>query len=217
MIRVAARMDKAATYPEIWDSRLICMKKAFRGSDMIGSPGYSRVFKKSASDRDPALRSFCKGSHISEYAALSKTPRALADASMLVFQYPAWMLMFWRFAVGFPSDGICIRGESEMAALFRGQVQKFLARRDIFRESFPGGLLGHLLPRLELLLGHGVHLEPLFSLKTLPASLLAAMASSRAFFSNSSPTASTIFFCAGVSELQVLVLTTSGSHMYQMA
>jgi hypothetical protein len=32
------------------------------------------------------LRGFCKCSHILEYAALSKTPRALADGLMLVFQ-----------------------------------------------------------------------------------------------------------------------------------
>jgi len=34
------------------------------------------------------LRGFCKCSHIIEYAALSKTPRALADGLMLVFQHP---------------------------------------------------------------------------------------------------------------------------------
>jgi histone acetyltransferase (RNA polymerase elongator complex component) len=35
------------------------------------------------------LRGFCKCSHIFEYAALSKTPHALADGLMLVFQHPA--------------------------------------------------------------------------------------------------------------------------------
>jgi hypothetical protein len=35
------------------------------------------------------LRGFCKCSHINQYAALSKTPRALADGLMLVFEHPA--------------------------------------------------------------------------------------------------------------------------------
>jgi hypothetical protein len=35
------------------------------------------------------LCGFCKCSHILEYAALSKTPPALADGLMLVFQHPA--------------------------------------------------------------------------------------------------------------------------------
>jgi hypothetical protein len=34
------------------------------------------------------LCGFCKCSHIDEYAALSKTPHALADGLMLVFQHP---------------------------------------------------------------------------------------------------------------------------------
>ena len=34
------------------------------------------------------MRGFCKCSHIMEYAALSKAPRALADDLMLVFQHP---------------------------------------------------------------------------------------------------------------------------------
>jgi hypothetical protein len=34
------------------------------------------------------LCGFCKCSHIHEYAALSKTPHALADGLMLVFQHP---------------------------------------------------------------------------------------------------------------------------------
>jgi hypothetical protein len=48
-----------------------------------------REFKNCASGRDPALRGSCKCSHISPYAALSKSPRALADGLMLVFQHPA--------------------------------------------------------------------------------------------------------------------------------
>ncbi|MCK7469764.1 MAG: hypothetical protein MZU95_02390 [Desulfomicrobium escambiense] len=44
--------------------------------------------KNRASRRDPALCGFCKCSHIAEYAALSKTPHALADGLMLVFQHP---------------------------------------------------------------------------------------------------------------------------------
>jgi hypothetical protein len=47
------------------------------------------VLKNRASGRDPALWGFCKCSHIAKYAALSKTPHALADGLMLVFQHPA--------------------------------------------------------------------------------------------------------------------------------
>jgi hypothetical protein len=46
------------------------------------------VLKNRASLRDPALCGFCKCSHIDAYAALSKTPHALADSLMLVFQHP---------------------------------------------------------------------------------------------------------------------------------
>jgi hypothetical protein len=46
------------------------------------------VVKNGASGRDPALRGFCKCSHIREYAALPKTPHALADGLMLVFRHP---------------------------------------------------------------------------------------------------------------------------------
>jgi hypothetical protein len=35
------------------------------------------------------LCGFCKCSHTNEYAALSKTPHALADGLMLVFKHPA--------------------------------------------------------------------------------------------------------------------------------
>jgi len=45
--------------------------------------------KNCAPRRDPALCGFCKSSHIVEYAALSKTPHALAGGLMLVFQHPA--------------------------------------------------------------------------------------------------------------------------------
>jgi hypothetical protein len=48
----------------------------------------NRVLKNRASRRDPALCGFCKCSHMTEYAALSKTPHALADGLMLVFQHP---------------------------------------------------------------------------------------------------------------------------------
>jgi hypothetical protein len=47
------------------------------------------VLKNRASRRDPALCGFCKCSHIDIYAALSKTPHALADGLMLVFQNPS--------------------------------------------------------------------------------------------------------------------------------
>jgi hypothetical protein len=46
------------------------------------------VSKNCASRRDPALCGFCKCSHIFEYAALSKTPHALADGLMIVFEHP---------------------------------------------------------------------------------------------------------------------------------
>ncbi len=49
---------------------------------------FSRLLKSGASRRDPALRGFCKCSHMTEYAAVSKTPHALADGPMLVFQHP---------------------------------------------------------------------------------------------------------------------------------
>jgi hypothetical protein len=45
----------------------------------------SRLLKNGASSRDPALCGFRKCSHMNEYAALSKTPHALADGPMLVF------------------------------------------------------------------------------------------------------------------------------------
>jgi hypothetical protein len=48
------------------------------------------VLKNGASGRDPALRGSCKCSHISQYAALSKSPRALADGLMLVFKHPCY-------------------------------------------------------------------------------------------------------------------------------
>jgi hypothetical protein len=55
-------------------------------------PLQTRVLKNGASGRDPALCGFCKCSHIIEYAALSKTPRALADDLMLVFEHPVRVL-----------------------------------------------------------------------------------------------------------------------------
>jgi hypothetical protein len=53
------------------------------------------VLKNGALRRDPALCGFCKCSHMTAYAALSKTPHALADGLMLVFQYPvkSWLQM----------------------------------------------------------------------------------------------------------------------------
>jgi hypothetical protein len=53
-----------------------------------------RVLKNRASRRDPALCGFCKCSHTLEYAALSKTPHALADGLMLVFHHPAKPIYF---------------------------------------------------------------------------------------------------------------------------
>jgi imidazolonepropionase-like amidohydrolase len=49
---------------------------------------FYRLLKNGASVRDPALRGSCKCSHMPPYAALSKSPRALADGPMLVFQHP---------------------------------------------------------------------------------------------------------------------------------
>jgi hypothetical protein len=46
---------------------------------------FSRGLKNCASGRDPAERGFCNCSHIDEYAALFKTPRALADVPMLAY------------------------------------------------------------------------------------------------------------------------------------
>jgi hypothetical protein len=43
------------------------------------------VLKNCAPGRDPALGGFCKCSHIAEYAALSRTPHALAGGRVLVF------------------------------------------------------------------------------------------------------------------------------------
>jgi hypothetical protein len=48
------------------------------------------VFKNRASRRDPGLCGFRKCSHIDEYAALSKTPHALANVLMLVFEHPTY-------------------------------------------------------------------------------------------------------------------------------
>ncbi|HSO61493.1 MAG TPA: hypothetical protein VLR50_10710 [Desulfobacterales bacterium] len=52
----------------------------------VVSFGFNRVLKNCASRREPALCGYCKCSHIPEYAALSKTPHALTDGLMLVFQ-----------------------------------------------------------------------------------------------------------------------------------
>jgi predicted alpha/beta-hydrolase family hydrolase len=52
---------------------------------------FNRLLKNGASSRDPALHGFRKCSHMTEYAALSKTPRALADGPALVFQHPVKM------------------------------------------------------------------------------------------------------------------------------
>jgi hypothetical protein len=57
------------------------------------------VLKNRASRRDPALCGFYKCSHIDEYAALSKTPHALADGLMLVFQHPARVQSARRYPI----------------------------------------------------------------------------------------------------------------------
>jgi hypothetical protein len=48
----------------------------------------NRVLKNRASRSDPSLRGYCKCSHIDQYAALSKTPYALADGLMRVLKHP---------------------------------------------------------------------------------------------------------------------------------
>jgi len=51
-----------------------------------GTRGHvNRVLKDRVSRRHPALCGFCKCSNIDAYAALSKTPHALAGGLMLVF------------------------------------------------------------------------------------------------------------------------------------
>ncbi|MDO8942638.1 MAG: hypothetical protein Q7U75_05610 [Desulfobacterales bacterium] len=67
----------------VWDSVIF-----FSGLWYEWPRGFNRVLKNRASCRDPALCGFCKCSHIDEYAALSKTPHALADGPMLAFQHP---------------------------------------------------------------------------------------------------------------------------------
>ncbi|TFG41893.1 MAG: hypothetical protein E4H48_05410 [Syntrophobacterales bacterium] len=60
------------------------------------------MLKKGASNRDPALHGSCKCSHMSPYAALSKSPRTLADDPMLVLQHPAEAgCTFFAFSVAF--------------------------------------------------------------------------------------------------------------------
>jgi hypothetical protein len=58
---------------------------------------FNKVLKNCASRRDPALCGFCKCSHIDKYAALYKTPHALADSLMLVFQHPCYHA--WQFSI----------------------------------------------------------------------------------------------------------------------
>jgi hypothetical protein len=60
------------------------------------------MLKNGAADRDPALRGSCKCSHMSPYAALSKSPRALTDGPMLVLQHPPEARCpFFAFSVAF--------------------------------------------------------------------------------------------------------------------
>jgi hypothetical protein len=49
---------------------------------------YNRVLKNGVYGLDPALCGFCKCSHITQYAALCKTPQAFADSLILVFRHP---------------------------------------------------------------------------------------------------------------------------------
>jgi prepilin-type N-terminal cleavage/methylation domain-containing protein len=68
------------------------MKMAFWAKAVPAERGYrfSRVLKNCASGRDPALRGSCKWTaHPADGGtALSKTPRALADSLIFVFQHP---------------------------------------------------------------------------------------------------------------------------------
>jgi hypothetical protein len=84
---LAALADVSAaggTNEDLLRDRLAAGRAEFHGGILL-----SRLSKNGASGRDPALRGFCKCSHISPYAALSKTPRAWADGPILVFQRPA--------------------------------------------------------------------------------------------------------------------------------
>jgi hypothetical protein len=70
-----------------WEKAL-WTRKATRGDVPQARLVLSRMLKNRASRRDPALCGYCKCSHLAEYAALFKTPHALADGLMLVFQHP---------------------------------------------------------------------------------------------------------------------------------
>jgi hypothetical protein len=76
-LRLICLLNQALRRAAAWDDR--CERLPGR---------LSRVLKNRASRRDPALCGFYKCSHMAEYAALSKTPHALVDGLMLVFQHP---------------------------------------------------------------------------------------------------------------------------------
>jgi hypothetical protein len=65
------------------------MKFGNAGTQHDGAQRFIRLLKNGASSHDPALRGSCKCSHLNQYAAHSKSPHALADGPMLVFQHPA--------------------------------------------------------------------------------------------------------------------------------
>jgi len=74
------------------------------------------MLKKGASGRDPALRDSCKCSHICRYAALSKSPRALADGLMLVFQHPV-------VAANIKAGPVCVKQTAATGRLFLTKAQ----------------------------------------------------------------------------------------------
>jgi hypothetical protein len=78
------------------------MKFGNAGTPHDGAQRFIRLLKNGASSHDPALRGSCKCSHISQYAARSKSPRALTDGPMFVFQHPAisfYLLVHGRKAI----------------------------------------------------------------------------------------------------------------------
>jgi hypothetical protein len=71
-----------------WGAEWFCADAGKAGLTRLSKNAIKREQKNGASGRDPALHGSCKCSHISQYAALSKSPCALADGPMLVFQLP---------------------------------------------------------------------------------------------------------------------------------
>ena len=82
----SACRSRARDSPTSGSSRLPA--GATSGSGGVRGSSINKVSTNGAACRDPALCGFCECSHLFEYAALSKTPHALADGLMLVFHHP---------------------------------------------------------------------------------------------------------------------------------